>query len=72
MGSGPGPVSFPYSPKHCKVAALLLGERTLSVTVLDHLQLATMKQVPSVFDFLELSTLVLTCFGRGQFGLLVG
>lgn len=49
VGRGPGPVSFPYSPKHCKVAALLLGERTLSVTVLDHLQLATMKQVPSVF-----------------------
>lgn len=31
-----------------------------------------MKQVPNVFDFLELSTLILTCFGHGQFGLLVG
>lgn len=45
-------------------------EHLLSL-ILDYLQLATMKQVSSVFDFLELSNLILTCFGCGQFGLLV-
>lgn len=64
--------SITYSPKHRKVAAPLLGERTLSVTYTwAYSYQPWNKYLVSLFDFRELGNLILTCFGRGQFGLLV-